>query len=138
MNQFWQALQVEMEAQLDALNPVSECPEELMPESFLAWELTTREKVDAACLVWARSSQWLVSLTPPMVWLVSLRLYQALTLAIQMELTPWEQSPTRREALEWLLVDTWPLHVRAVAANVGPFVPGSAGDVRGLFAHQLN
>ncbi len=119
MNEFWQQLQEEMEAQLQVLKLVQECPEELMPEDFLAWELTTREAVDEACLYWTRLKRWPDTLTPPLMWLVSLRLCQALPLAIQMCMTRWPQSPARHEALDWLLIETWPLHVPAMAAKVG-------------------
>lgn len=117
MNEFWSRMSRDLEEMQRALRPFAHTPDELLPTAFRAHEEWCRDEVDRACLLWVRSGAW-PDMTPEMMWWVCLRLGRALMTSAPLHLAFWQEHPSRTEALKWLLVDAWPLHVDALAAAV--------------------
>lgn len=116
MNAFWAQLNREIEAARKSVRVACHCPDDLMPAAFRAHEEWCRAEIDSLCLSWAQTGWW-PQMTAEQAWWVCLRLHGAGMMMAPLQLAQWVEHPSRAQALQWLLVDAWPLRVDALAAK---------------------
>ena len=95
-----------------------ECPDDLGSGDFAVFEGVIRDELDEAVITWIWDKRWPENVEHDMEWAMCLRLSKALRLCMIMSTNEWLQIPEREEALEWLLIDTWPVIVDEVAAEI--------------------
>jgi hypothetical protein len=118
MKNFWQTLRQEMDELLQQLRSSMECPDDLGAFGFVAFEVAIRDELDEAVITWIWDKRWPKSVEHDMEWVMCLRLSKALRLCMIMSTNEWLQVPGREEALEWMLIETWPVVVGEVASEI--------------------
>lgn len=110
----WDEVNQELRAALAVLGPLADACPPMELEQVRREEERLRKALDSACLHWMERGQWASDLSPLEASLLTLRLHTAQPWVLALSLPDDWPHPSRQQALEWLLVQAWPIRAGSV------------------------